>query len=217
MPSRIAPSRCAAKNVILAGVRSVTIHDKKATELRDLSAQFYLTMEDIGKNRAEACKDKLQELNTSVAVKASSEDLTEAFLKGFQVRAWVHAWRGCPPMHGWEVVRSSRQHDATVAPCIFLAYLCTHYRLTGHAAAAMQVVVLTGASLAESKKIDEICRAQTPPIAFIRAETRGVFASVFTDFGPEFTVFDQNGAPPPPPPPCKRMHACMHRRRRRLG
>lgn len=34
---------------------------------------------------------------------------------------------------------------------------------------------------------------QSPPISFIRAETRGVFASVFTDFGPSFTVFDTDG------------------------
>lgn len=75
----------AAKNVILAGVRAVTIHDKKATTKSDLGAQFYLTEEDVAKNRAEACKDKLQELNTAVAVNASTSDLTEGFLKGFQV------------------------------------------------------------------------------------------------------------------------------------
>ncbi len=57
----------------------------------------------------------------------------------------------------------------------------------------MQVVVLTTANLAEAKRIDEFCHAQQPPIAFIRAETRGVFASVFTDFGPDFTVIDVNG------------------------
>ena len=54
--------------------------------------------------------------------------------------------------------------------------------------------MLTSASLEESKRIDEICRAASPPIAFVRAETRGVFASVFCDFGPAFTVFDTDGA-----------------------
>ncbi len=75
----------AAKNLILAGVRAVTVHDKKHVEKRDLSAQFYLTEEDVGKNRAEACREKLQELNASVAVTASSADLTDAFLRQFQV------------------------------------------------------------------------------------------------------------------------------------
>jgi hypothetical protein len=57
-----------------------------------------------------------------------------------------------------------------------------------------QVVVLSNATLEESKRIDEICRAASPAIAFVRAETRGVFASVFCDFGPAFTVFDTDGA-----------------------
>ena len=58
------------------------------------------------------------------------------------------------------------------------------------------MVVLTSANLAESKRIDEFCHRQSPPIAFIHAETRGVFASVFTDFGPNFTVFDVTGEDP---------------------
>lgn len=33
----------AAKNVILAGVKSVTLHDAGEATLRDLSSQFYLT------------------------------------------------------------------------------------------------------------------------------------------------------------------------------
>jgi hypothetical protein len=56
-----------------------------------------------------------------------------------------------------------------------------------------QVVVLTDASLEEAKRVNEVCHAHSPAIAFIRVETRGVFASVFTDFGPSFTVFDVDG------------------------
>ena len=84
----------AGKNVILAGVRSVTVQDKKKVDKVDLSAQFYLTEEDIGKNRAEACRDKLQELNTAVAVSSSTADLTEDFLKQFQVTE--RGVQGCP-------------------------------------------------------------------------------------------------------------------------
>lgn len=57
----------------------------------------------------------------------------------------------------------------------------------------MQVVVLTDASLEESKRISEVCHAHSPPIPFIRVESRGVFASVFCDFGPSFTVYDVDG------------------------
>jgi ubiquitin-activating enzyme E1 len=52
---------------------------------------------------------------------------------------------------------------------------------------------MASSNLNEAMRIDEFCHKQSPPIPFIRAETRGVFASVFTDFGPSFTVFDVNG------------------------
>lgn len=42
-----------AKNIILGGVKSVTLHDKAVCSIADLSSQFYLTEDDIGKNRAE--------------------------------------------------------------------------------------------------------------------------------------------------------------------
>ena len=75
----------AAKNVILAGVKSVTLHDTEDVKIKDLSAQFYLSKADVGKNRAEACRAKLQELNTAVAVSASSAELAEDLLSKFQV------------------------------------------------------------------------------------------------------------------------------------
>jgi ubiquitin-activating enzyme E1 len=50
-------------------------------------------------------------------------------------------------------------------------------------------------SLEEAKRLDTACRQMSPPVAFIRADTRGAFASVFTDFGPTFTVLDIDGAP----------------------
>ncbi len=46
----------AAKNVILAGVKSITLHDRAEVALRDLGAQFYLSEADVGRNRAEACR-----------------------------------------------------------------------------------------------------------------------------------------------------------------
>lgn len=38
-----------AKNVILGGVRSVTLHDNTICQLEDLGSQFYLSKDDIGK------------------------------------------------------------------------------------------------------------------------------------------------------------------------
>ncbi|XP_075727879.1 ubiquitin-like modifier-activating enzyme 1 [Rhipicephalus microplus] len=74
-----------AKNVILSGVRSVTIHDQGDCTLADLSAQFYLNEESLGKNRAKACVESLAELNSYVAVTAHTEPLTNDFLKRFRV------------------------------------------------------------------------------------------------------------------------------------
>ncbi|PRW20689.1 Ubiquitin-activating enzyme E1 2 isoform A [Chlorella sorokiniana] len=74
-----------AKNVILAGVKSITLHDRAEVTLRDLASQFYLSKGDVGKNRAEACREAVQELNTSVPVAASSADLADDFLAQFQV------------------------------------------------------------------------------------------------------------------------------------
>ena len=80
------PICSAAKNVVLAGVRSLTLHDDQPVTWADLSAQFDLTEANLGQNRAEASKNHLQELNTAVAVTASQEPLTEAVLSHFQAR-----------------------------------------------------------------------------------------------------------------------------------
>lgn len=74
-----------AKNVILGGVKSVTLHDAAVCAHRDLASQFYLTEADVGKNRAEVSCPKLAELNTYVPVKAYTGELSAAFVKQFKV------------------------------------------------------------------------------------------------------------------------------------
>uniref|UniRef100_A0A8D0D638 E1 ubiquitin-activating enzyme n=1 Tax=Sander lucioperca TaxID=283035 RepID=A0A8D0D638_SANLU len=74
-----------AKNIILGGVRSVTVHDQGVAEWRDLSSQFYLREEDLGKNRAEVSQHRLAELNSYVPVNAYTEALTEDYMTKFQV------------------------------------------------------------------------------------------------------------------------------------
>ncbi|XP_055531157.1 ubiquitin-like modifier-activating enzyme 1 [Wyeomyia smithii] len=74
-----------AKNVILGGVKSVTLHDKALCSLADLSSQFYLTEKDVGTNRAEASCRQLAELNNYVPTTAYTGDLTEEFLRQFRV------------------------------------------------------------------------------------------------------------------------------------
>ncbi|KAL7001170.1 E1 ubiquitin-activating protein, partial [Sarracenia purpurea var. burkii] len=45
-------------------------------------------------------------------------------------------------------------------------------------------------------EFNDYCHNHKPSIAFIKAEVRGLFGSVFCDFGPEFTVFDVDGEEP---------------------
>ncbi|WOK96678.1 ubiquitin-activating enzyme E1 2-like isoform X1 [Canna indica] len=131
-----------AKNLVLAGVKSITLHDEGNVELWDLSGNFFLSEEDIGKNRALACVAKLQELNNAVIVSTLSGSLSKEQLSNFQI------------------------------------------------------VVFTDVSLEKAIEYDDYCHNHQPPICFIRSEVRGLFGSVFCDFGPEFTVFDIDGVEP---------------------
>ncbi|WKY05963.1 hypothetical protein Q1695_006288 [Nippostrongylus brasiliensis] len=74
-----------AKNLILGGIRSVTLHDTKNTRWTDLSAQYYLTEGDIGKNRAAASFERLAELNDSVNCHLLVDELTEDVVKQFDL------------------------------------------------------------------------------------------------------------------------------------
>ncbi|XP_074598481.1 ubiquitin-like activating enzyme 1 [Brevipalpus obovatus] len=73
-----------AKNVILGGVKSVTIHDQGLCEIADLSSQFYFTEADVGKNRAEACINRLSELNGYVPVTSYTGPLSMEYLRKFR-------------------------------------------------------------------------------------------------------------------------------------
>jgi len=74
-----------AKNVILGGVKSVTLHDTAKVVIGDLSSQFYLSESDVGKNRAESCVSQLAELNSYVPTTAFTGDLDEEYVKKFAV------------------------------------------------------------------------------------------------------------------------------------
>jgi len=74
-----------AKNVVLAGVKSVSLYDPSPAKIEDLSTQFFLTPEDIGKPRAEVSKPKLAELNQYVPVSVVPGELTDEELRKYQV------------------------------------------------------------------------------------------------------------------------------------
>ncbi|KIL68290.1 hypothetical protein M378DRAFT_8955 [Amanita muscaria Koide BX008] len=133
-----------AKNVVLAGVKSVTICDPEPVAVQDLSSQFFLRQQDIGKSRAEATLPRLAELNAYVPVRNlggnAGQEITVDLIQGFQV------------------------------------------------------VVLCGASYKKQLEINDWTRQNG--VSFIAAETRGLFGSVFNDFGPKFTCVDPTGEQP---------------------
>ncbi|KAF7348318.1 Ubiquitin activating enzyme [Mycena sanguinolenta] len=130
-----------AKDIILAGVKSVTIYDPEPVIIQDLSSQFFCRTEDIGKSRADAAVPRLAELNAYVPVRnlggAPGQEITVELIRGFQV-----------------------------------VVLC---------------------NIPHSKQLEINAWTHENGVSFIAAETRGLFGSVFNDFGPKFTCVDPTG------------------------
>lgn len=79
-----------AKNLILAGPRSVTLYDPSIVQWGDLSSNFYTREEHVGKtSRAEASIGKLRELNPNVDVSVR-DTLTDEDLKAYNVVCITH-------------------------------------------------------------------------------------------------------------------------------
>uniref|UniRef100_A0A8C4TJM3 E1 ubiquitin-activating enzyme n=1 Tax=Erpetoichthys calabaricus TaxID=27687 RepID=A0A8C4TJM3_ERPCA len=79
-----------AKNIVLAGVKALTVHDTKKCETWDLGTNFFIREEDIltQRSRVEAVYSHIAELNPYVQVNISAASLDEntdlSFLKQFQ-------------------------------------------------------------------------------------------------------------------------------------
>ncbi|KAI9225805.1 MAG: hypothetical protein DHS80DRAFT_25833 [Piptocephalis tieghemiana] len=65
------------KNLVLAGVGSLTIWDKAVVQPQDLGAHFYLREADIGKERGASMLPALQQLNSRVHLSFKAIDLAE--------------------------------------------------------------------------------------------------------------------------------------------
>ena len=74
-----------AKNIILSGPKSVTIYDEFYPTINDLSSNFYISEDDVGKrSRDQACLDKLKGLNPYVTVELLRFPPTNDFMSLFQ-------------------------------------------------------------------------------------------------------------------------------------
>uniref|UniRef100_A0A8I5N0H0 SUMO-activating enzyme subunit 1 n=1 Tax=Papio anubis TaxID=9555 RepID=A0A8I5N0H0_PAPAN len=64
-----------AKNLILAGVKGLTMLDHEQVSPEDPGAQFLIRTGSVGRNRAEASLERAQNLNPMVDVKVDTEDI----------------------------------------------------------------------------------------------------------------------------------------------
>lgn len=136
-----------AKNIILAGVKSVAIYDPTPATFADLSSNFYLVEADVvsGRSRAEACIEQLSSLNPYVSVSVHSGHI------------------------------ELNEPDRSIL-------------------SSFAVVVMVNQSYAAQRAVDEVCHKQG--IKFLSTSSRGVFGSIFCDFGPSFRVYDVTGEQP---------------------
>ncbi|XP_015182981.1 PREDICTED: SUMO-activating enzyme subunit 1 [Polistes dominula] len=77
-----------AKNIILVGVKTVTLLDHRNMTVEDTCSQFFLPHNQIGKNRAEVSLQRAQNLNPMVAVEADTanvDDKPDEFFSNFNV------------------------------------------------------------------------------------------------------------------------------------
>lgn len=132
-----------AKNIALAGVKSLSLYDPHPAAIQDLSSQFFLHPEDVGKPRAATTAPRVAELNPYTPVN-------------------VHPYGD----------------------------------LTGDLSqlSRYQVVVLTDTPLKDQLIIADFCHKNG--IFIVIADTFGLFGSIFTDFGKNFTCGDPTGEEP---------------------
>ena len=77
-----------AKNLVLAGIHSLTVVDHALVTEADLGAQFFISESDIGTNRAEAAAPQIRKLNPRVKVIVDQEDIRTkgpAYFEGYDV------------------------------------------------------------------------------------------------------------------------------------
>lgn len=66
-----------AKNIVLSGIKSITLLDHTQVTEEDACSQFLVSRDDVGKNRAESSRDRTQQLNPMVEVRADTDDISD--------------------------------------------------------------------------------------------------------------------------------------------
>lgn len=85
-----------AKNLVLAGVGHVSIHDAGVVEQQDIDtgAVFYFSKADIGRGRAEVLAEGLRALNPSVDISVLTEELRDLGADGLKRFSYIIGTHG---------------------------------------------------------------------------------------------------------------------------
>eukprot|EP00123_Amoebidium_parasiticum_P013492 comp21986_c0_seq1/m.31779 comp21986_c0_seq1/g.31779 ORF comp21986_c0_seq1/g.31779 comp21986_c0_seq1/m.31779 type:complete len:361 (-) comp21986_c0_seq1:82-1164(-) len=84
------------KNIVLAGLGAVTLLDHEAVSEDDLCGNFFYGQDDLGRNRAEASRERMQQLNPRVSIVTDTGNIAakdDAFFKQFTAVCLT----SCPP------------------------------------------------------------------------------------------------------------------------
>ncbi|KAL1981446.1 hypothetical protein VTN96DRAFT_2662 [Rasamsonia emersonii] len=77
-----------AKNLVLAGIGSLTILDHEVVTEMDLGAQFFVSQEHVGQNRAQAAAPQVRSMNPRVRVNVDTDNVRTKlpeFFAGFDI------------------------------------------------------------------------------------------------------------------------------------
>ena len=169
-----------AKNIVLAGPKSVTLFDPNPIQVQDLGSNFFATHNDLGRLRDITLCSELRQMNDGVQVRtayAGSEGKAAEPLDE-QRRAKLMAQGGSK-----EVQLAQFPLSGTGA-------------LTEEIVRAHGVVLLTGSYCQDKDFLDkwgDFCHNEN--IGFVACNTFGATGFCFTDFGTKWETFDETGEP----------------------
>jgi molybdopterin/thiamine biosynthesis adenylyltransferase len=180
-----------AKNVALAGVAALGLCDPTPCTWRDLASHFYATPADVlaGVSRAEAAAKHVASLNPHVKVTVvvpPGYDPTSRSGTGVSA-AGAAALVACG---GWAVAVAV---DQPLAVQLAMNDAARDARTNRSPSQQQAPRAAAGAGPAAAAAAAARC-------AFVACGARGVFGSVFCDFGDGFVVRDPTGAQPEPKP-----------------
>jgi len=155
-----------AKNLVLMGAKNLTLYDPKPVTWMDLSSQFLLFSPEDGTSDGNG--------SSSSSGDATSAVVVEQELIG-QNRA-KQSLRYLSLLNEYSDVQ------------VYTGELDESFLKQ------FSVVVFTDDHICQLVSLNEICRRNG--VKFIAAESRGLFGSVFVDFGDSFEVLDTDGEQP---------------------